>query len=414
MDRPLDAAFVKRRNRRRAVLLVACLTATSAVFAWGPGLIRPTLRRSAIRTARVDRGPIEAVITASGSVLPEVERVLSSPVDARVLRILQRPGSKVSPGDAIVELDLSGAKLAVDEVDQQLALKANQQAQTRLGLESRLIALESQRKVKDLSHQTLTAQLQRKQQLHRQGLVSDEDLQAGELLTAQARIELKQIEEETRAARTATKAQIEGLALEMATLRKQRAEAARKLSLGTMRADRSGVVTWTVNEEGAAVRNGDVIARLADLASFRVEATVSDVHAQRLTVGLPVAVKAGEATVKGTVSNVLPTIQDGALTFGVVLAEKSHPALRSNLRVDVLVVLGRKEQALRIRKGPAVEGEGRQPLFVVRDGRAVRTDVRLGLTGFDACEVVEGLQEGDEVVLSDMSEYRHLAEVRIR
>jgi HlyD family secretion protein len=415
MDRPLDPAFVKRRNRRRLLGLMAGLSATSAVFAWGPGLIRPTLHRSRMRTARVDRGPVEAVITASGTVLPEVERVLSSPVDARVLRVLKRAGSAVAEGDAIVELDLQAATLAVEQVDRDLALKRNQQAQTRLSLESRLIALESQRHVKELSLRSLRAQLLRKQQLHQQGLVSDEERQQAELAAEQAAIELKQTEEETANARAATRTQLEGLNLETATLGKQRAEAARQLSLGTMRADRAGVVTWTVTEEGASVRKGDVIARVADLKSFRVEATVSDVHARSLTVGLPATVRiTDDAQLGGSVSSVLPTIQNGALTFAVALAERSSPLLRSNLRVDVLVVRGRKEQALRLRKGPSLEGEGRQQLFVVRDGRAVRTEVVIGLVGFDACEVVEGLREGDEVILSDMTDYRHLAALRIR
>jgi HlyD family secretion protein len=414
VDRPLDPAFVARRRRRRAVLLVAGLSATSAVFAWGPGLIRPTLDRGRIRTARVERGPVEAVITATGTVLPEVERVLSSPVDARVLRVLRRAGTAAAAGDPLVELDLSAARLVVDELDQQLALKRNQQAQTRLALQSRLEGLDSQRQVKELSLRTLQAQLQRKQQLHRQGLVSDEDLQAAELATTQAQIELKQTEGETRSARAATSAQIEGLDLEMATLRKQRAQAAHRLSLGTMRADRDGVVTWTVTEEGAAVRQGDVIARLADLGSFRVEATVSDIHAQRLGAGLPASVLVGGETLAGTVTNVLPTIQNGALTFGVALEQRSSALLRANLRVDVLVILGRKEQALRLARGPAIEGEGPQPLFVVRGDRARRTEVRVGLLGFDACEVLAGLQEGDEVVLSDVAAYRHLAEVRVR
>lgn len=415
MDRALDPAFVTRRNRRRLLGLVAGLSATSAVFAWGPGLIRPALHRSRLRTAHVDRGPIEAVITASGTVLPEVERVLSSPVDARVLRVLKRAGSAVAEGDAVVELDLQAATLAVEQVDRDLALKRNQQAQTRLALESRLIGLESQRHVKELQLRSLRSQLLRKQQLHQQGLVSDEERQQAELAAEQAAIELKQTEEETANARASTRTQLEGLSLETASLGKQRAEAARQLSLGTMRADRAGVVTWTVTEEGASVRKGDVIARVADLKSFRVEATASDVHARSLTVGLPVAVHiSDDAQLAGRVSSVLPTIQNGALTFTAALAERSSPLLRSNLRVDVLVVRGRKEKALRLRKGPAVEGEGRQQLFVIRDGRAVRTEVVLGLSGFDACEVVEGLREGDEVILSDMTEYRHLAELRIR
>jgi len=397
------------------VLLAAGLaSATTAVFAWGPDLIRPALRRSSLSFARVETGPIEASLTGAGTVLPEVEKVLSTPVDARVLRILERPGESVESGDPIVELDLSAATLAVEKLDQDLALKRNQQAQTRLDLQSRLAALESQRKAKDLAARLLTAQLDRRRQLRAEGLVSDEDLAQAELQAAQAALELKQVEDEAGSARLSTDARLEGLDLEIAILRKERAEAARVLSLGTARADRSGVVTWTVSEEGAAVRNGDPVARIADLSRFRVEATVSDVHSKRLSVGLPATVKVGDESLAGVVSSVLPSIRDGALGFAIALQDPSNALLRPNLRVDVLVAIGRKERALKLRRGPAIDGEGAQSLFVVRGSRAVKTTARIGLIGFEACEVLEGLAEGDEVVLSDMREYEHLSEVRLR
>jgi HlyD family secretion protein len=414
MDRPLDAAIVRRRTRRRVLLIVAMASLTSAVFAWGPGLLRPTFKRRTLQLARVETGPIEAVLTATGIVAPEVERVLSTPVDARVLRILRRPGTAVEKGDPIVELDLSAATLALEKLDQNLAIKRNQQTQTRLALEGRLATMEGLRRAKELAARALEAQLQRRRELREQGLVSAEDLQQVELNAAQATIELQQMEAEAANARTLTRAQIEGLELEIATLRKEHVEAARLLSLGTTRADRDGVVTWTVLEEGAAVRSGDTVARVADLSSFRVEATVSDVHSKRLSVGLPVTVSVGDDRLHGVVSSVRPTIQDGALTFDVALQERSSAALRPNLRVDVLVVVGRRERALTLRRGPAVEGEGEQQVFVVRGGRAVRTAVRVGLTGFESCEIVDGLKEGDEVVLSDMRDYGHLSEVRIQ
>jgi HlyD family secretion protein len=414
MDRPLDTAFLRSRARRRGVLIAALLSVTTAVFAWGPGLLRPTLRRSGLRIERVTSGPIEAVINASGVVLPEVEKVLSTPVEARVLRILRRPGTTVEPGDPIVELDLSAATLAVERLDQNLAIKRNQQMQTRLELEARLATLESQRRAKELSAKSLEAMRERRRELRAEGLVSAEDLQQAELTAAQAALELKQTQEDAAHAQLATKAKIEGLDLEIATLRKERTEAARLLSLGTMRADRSGVVTWTVTEEGAAVRSGEPVARVADLSSFRVEATVSDVHAKRLSAGLPATVKIGDDSLPGTVANVLPTIRDGVMTFNVSLQDRASDLLRSNLRVDVLVATGRREKALTLRRGPAIEGDGPRQLFVVRNGRAVKTPVRIGLLGFDTCEIVEGLSEGDEVVLSDMREYEHLSEVKVR
>lgn len=416
MDRPLHPAQLRRQAAQRILRAIVPIALLASVLVWGPGWIRPSLNRSRIRTAKVDTGPIEAVITASGTVVPEVERVVPSPVDARVLRILKRPGDPVKKGDPVLELDLQSSILAVEKLDQDLALKANQQARTRLDLESRLNELESQRQIKSLQLEQYRSQLRRNRELAKSGLIADEALKQSELAEAQATIELKKLEEDKRNAERGTRTQVEGLALEMATLRRERDEARRQLHLATTKADGDGVVTWTLTEEGVSVRRGDVIARIADLRSFRVEATVSDVHAKRLAVGLPATVRVGDgdALLEGAVSSVSPRVENGAITLRVALVEKTSPLLRSNLRVDVLVVTDRRARALRIKRGPFADGEGQHEVFVVRGDRAVRRTVRLGLASFDQLEVVEGLSEGDEVVISDMTDYAHLQEVGIR
>ena len=415
MDRPLDPAFVRQRRRRRTAGAAAGVSLAGVALLSAPGLLRPTVGRDRIRTARVDQGPIEAVITASGTVVPEVEQVISSPLDARVLRILKRAGDAVAPGEPIVELDLSASEVALGKLDQDLALKRNQQERTRLDLQGKLADLQGRWDVKKLQLESLRAQLRRHRDLSAQGLLSQETLQQSELAEAQAAVELRQLEAERAGARETTRAELEGVALETAQLSREREEARRQLLLATTRADRPGVITWTVTEEGAAVRKGDLIARLADLSSFRVEATVSDVHAQRLAPGLPVTVRIAEGqTLEGTVAAVRPTIANGAVSFAVALREKSSPLLRSNLRVDALVVVGRKDGVLRVKRGPFANGEGLQNVFVVRGTRAVRTPVRLGLSSYDDFEVVSGLHEGDEAVISDMSAYQHVREVGIR
>ena len=174
------------------------------------------------------------------------------------------------------------------------------------------------------------------------------------------------------------------------------------------------MLTWSLSEEGITVHKGDVLARIADLSSFRVEATLSDVHAKHVSVGLPVAVKVGEETLDGTVTNVLPTIKNGVMTVQVALQQKSSPLLRSNLRVDAFIVTGRRARALRVKKGPFADGEGPLDAFVVRGDRAYRTRIELGLSSFEDFEVVKGLAAGDEVIISDMKDYMHLREVRIR
>jgi HlyD family secretion protein len=202
--------------------------------------------------------------------------------------------------------------------------------------------------------------------------------------------------------------------MELATARTEASEAERLLRLAALRAERDGVVTWTLTEEGGTIQRGEAVARVADLTSFRVDATLSDVHARSVAIGQPVVVRAADDQSAGTVSNVLPKVENGVMTIQVALANSRNPLLRSNLRVDVLIITARKSRVLRLARGPFADGAGAREAFVVRGASAVRTSVELGLASFDHFEVVKGLAEGDEVIVSDMRNYQHLKEVRLR
>jgi len=184
--------------------------------------------------------------------------------------------------------------------------------------------------------------------------------------------------------------------------------------LATTRADEAGIVTWVVPDEGSTVHRGDRIARIARLDAFRVEATVADLHAAALAPGLAVRVTTGTKTLRGRLASVFPAIENGAVRFAVDLDEPSDPDLRQNLRVDVVVVTGAREGVVRLAR-PAYGQNGRQAqLFVVERGVARRRDVSLGLAGRDAIEIVAGLSEGDEVIVSDMQDRLSTEEVKIR
>ena len=415
MDRPLDPVFQRTRRLGRAGKIAGLIACIAALIIWLPGWIRPSVSRARVRTAKVTLGPIESTITASGTVVPEVERALSSPLDARVMRILKRPGDPLKAGDPLVVLDASESVLGVEKLSKDLALKDNQQAQTRLALEKSLLDIEGRLNTKRLDLDSLRADLDDSRTLFKEGLISREKLRQAELAEAKALIELKQIEGERNNVQQSNKAQSEGLTLERGSLGKEVAEARRQLDLATTRADRDGVVTWALSEEGVLVRRGDVIARIADLRSFRVDATVPDVHAKELALGMPVIVRLNDDdSLEGRISTIHPKIENGVMTFTVSLVDKSNHLLRSNQRVDVLVVLQRKARALRLKKGPFSEGDGYRQAFVVRGDRAVRTPIGLGIASFDEFEVVSGLADGDEVIISDMRDYLHLSEINIK
>ena len=105
----------------------------------------------------MEYGPVEATINASGTVMPEFEQVLSSPINARVVRIVKEGGRVVSKGEPIVELDVSESVLALEKMSQQVDLKQNQQAKAKLDLENTLISLQSQWEIKNLEYKVAQA-----------------------------------------------------------------------------------------------------------------------------------------------------------------------------------------------------------------------------------------------------------------
>jgi HlyD family secretion protein len=174
------------------------------------------------------------------------------------------------------------------------------------------------------------------------------------------------------------------------------------------------VLTWVISQEGTAVRTGDVIARIADLSTFRVDATISDVHANSIAVGMRAKVKILDSVLIGEITTIRPTIENGIISFGIGLHDNTSPLLHSNQRVDVYIVTAGKDKALRVKRGPFATGRSTDQVFVVRNGVAIRTPVRMGISGFEYVEVADGLKVGDVVIISDVSEHMHRSEISVR
>jgi len=415
MDRPLPSARIRSNRFRRVAAVGFPVLALAAVIAFLPGWVRPTLTRARVRTTLVRTGAIESVITASGTVMPEIERVISSPVDARLLHVLKRPGATLTAGDAIVELDTSESQLAYERLLTDVAISDNQREQTAIALERSLSDLDGRIERKTLESDLLEAKAGSAKQLFAEGLVAEQTLRDAELVARQARIELAQLHSERTLAQRSTDLQAAGLQLQRTALTRSADDARRVLRLATAMSDRPGVLTYVLTQEGALVRRGEVIARVADLRSFRIDASVPDASGSRVRSGMAVSIRATDAEIRGHVASVSPTVEGGQVRFSVSLETPSHPTLRPSLSVDTLVVTERRAQARIVAQGPYTDNTGaRGQVFVVHGDRAVRTDVQFGLRGYDTLEVLSGLQVGDEVIVSDMRDYLHLPEVRIR
>lgn len=414
MDRVLDEEEISRTRRRALLWGGAILGAVILLLLLIPRFLRPGVARDLIRTAKVERGTVEATVQAAGTVIPAFESVLSSPVEARVEKILKRPGDRVQVGDEIVTLDTSASRLDFERLEDRYAQKVNEQEQLRLKLQKELIDLNGRIETQRLDTEVFDGRAAQNRKLRTDGLVSAETLRVSEVEAKKAQIELKQLQDQVATARRSTDAQLQGLVLDLQILGKEREEARRQLELATTRADRAGVVTWVFQEEGGTVRRGDVVARIADPESFRVEATASDIHSARLASGLPVQVMVDGKPLVGRVATVFPSVENGTVKFAVDLEEPKNPKLRNSLRVDVFVITAVRAGALRVQNGPFAQGSGSEEVFVVHGAGADRRSARFGLAGSEYLEVLDGLAEGDEVIVSDMRDYRHLEKIRLK
>ena len=416
MDRPIDPAFLRRQRGKRVAYSAMGLAALIWVAVWLPSWIRPALDPNRIRTAQVQWGAVEETIAASGTVVPQFEQIIFSPVNTRLVRILQKPGAMLKQGQFIVELDLNAARLEVEKRAEELALTQNRRTQLELDKRKKQSDLETRWRLKNLEFQrfkTRTAQLR---QLKGIGAVSGEELSQARLQEQRAEIELQQLQADRRNLIESTEAQLKALQLEMNILEREGEEARRRLERAVIRTDRDGVLTAIAPEVGASIHQGQEIARIADLSSFRVNVTVSDIHARRLQEGLWVRLRINEEEyVKGHIARILPTVAGGTIQLEVELEDSAHALLRPNQRVDAYIVTARKGRALRLKRGPFINGRsGLHEVFVVRGQTAVKTEVRIGIANFEYYEVEEGLLDGDEVIISDVKDYLHLDEVQIK
>ena len=413
MDQPLDPRLRSRRHQRTlAVVGVAALALLAG--AWGLNrMVSPSVDRSQLRIVEVHQGAIADAISAAGVVVPVHEEQLVAPARSRVSRVVAKPGQVVAAGDLLLELDASSIRLAIDNLEEQIAQQdIRVQALTlELGQKQRQLASEIELLALDLEANKVN--LDRYQRLQKLGAVSASQLDAAALAVKRTEIDLRQHRESVAGSRAATQTDVAGARLQAQVLRKALAQQQELLAQAQVRAPFAGMATWLLADLGASVEAGQQVARVSELHNFRVEATVSDFYARYLEPGQPVRVAYSGQSMAGRVQTVLPEIKDGTVTLVVALAKPGDPLLRNRLRVDAYVVTAQKADTLVADTGPAFNGKGMQQLFLVEGNRARRVPVDLGLADGQSVEIRAGAKAGDRLIASDMSRWRDLDRIRI-
>ena len=414
MDREVAPDQVKtERNRKWIVGIIVAVLLIISLYLFKKSL-SSSIESSRIRTGIVQRGDVDNTLSATGEVIPAYEQIITSPIRASIKSILLSPGTKVQPGQAIVELDKSLTQIEFERYEDQLALKKNSIEQLRMKLDKNLYDAEISDKIKLLNINKLKADLDDAKRLEKVGGGTKEDITRAENALRIAELEKQQLENDLSYNRKSMGASLRETELGAQIEGKNLKELQHKLKMADIVADRKGVLTWVNENIGSSVNEGEMLARVADLGSFRVEGSCSDVYAEQVKAGLSVIIKVNESVLRGMISQVKPAVKDGVIGFVIQLENAQNESLRPNMKVEVYVVTNRSSNTLRVANGPAFTGKRKQFVYVLQDNIARRREVETGLSNFDYVEIKSGLSVGEKVIVTDMNQYEHLEEISIK
>ena len=397
MDREIPKEVRNKERNKKIIRYGGMGAAGIVVISVLISLMRTGVKEKDIVFSQVSTGTIEVSVSASGKVVPAFEEIINSPINTRILEVYKKGGDSVDIGTPILKLDLQSA-----ETDYKQKLDEEQMRSYKL-------------KQLKLDNQTKRVELRNEQYLDSLGSGTTDKVRQAELSYNVAELEYEQLKQQYANEKEVLGAEYQVQELDFSIFRKTLAETKRTLDDAQVRSPRKAILTYINNQIGAQVAEGSQIAVISDLSHFKVEGEIADTYGDRVAAGGKAIVKIGSEKLEGTVSSVTPLSKNGVISFTVQLNEDNNRRLRSGLKTDVYVMNAVKEDVMRIANASYYVGRGEYELFVRNsDKEIVKRKVQLGDSNFEFVEVIGGLQPGDEVVVSDMSQYKNKNKLKLK
>ncbi|QNH22280.1 efflux RND transporter periplasmic adaptor subunit [Xanthomonas sp. GW] len=404
------------RHRRRWLALAVAAVLLLGVVLLGAGRAAPQVSRSELWIDAATRGEMRREIRANGVLVPRQIRWITAGATATVQQQLVDAGARVQADTLILQLANPELDAGLDRARAALAGADADLAALHAALASQLLdqqALQAQA-ASDLQLAQIKAQAYRRG--HDGGAISAIDLTQSQIVEAQQRgragIETKRVA-----------AFRQNMAAQLRAAQARRAQAASALAIAAqqaaslqVRAGSDGILQQVDVEPGQRVEAGAKLARVARPDDLLARLQVAEVLAKDVIDEQPVAVDTHNGVVSGQVARIDPAVRSGSVVVDVRLAPPLPSGVRPDLSVDGRIVLGTLRDVVSIPRPALAAPNTAGTLFVLRDGgaRAQRIRVRFGAASSDRIEVRAGLRAGEQVVLSDTSQWNAYATLRLR
>ena len=409
---------IARGKRLRQSLYAVTAAIVVALVTVGVSRLQPAaprVDRAAIFLDTVQRGPMVRQVRGIGTLVPEQIRWIPATTDGNVERIVLQPGAVITPDMVVVEL--SNSELEQMAVEARLNLEAAEARYSNRQVEVQRSLLEQRATLASTEAQLIGARLQAEadEQLSELGLVASIQFKQSQAAVDEYQTRYALEQERLQLAQDTVDAQ---LAVEQAevnrlrTLYELRLEQVDDLRV---RAGMHGVLQQVPLDEGQRVTAGTNLARVGDPSVLKAELRIAETQAKDIQIDQEAAIDTRNGVIPGRVSRIDPAVENGTVLVDVVLHGELPRGARPDLTVDGTIELERLDDIIFV--GRPVFGQENSVVSLFRlaaDGtHATRTRVGLGRASVNAIEVLEGLEPGDRVVLSDMSTWDQFDRVRI-
>lgn len=414
-DRPRGG--VKRRQAGR-IFALALLVALLAAATWGFRALEkqaPSVEKSTLWLGTVKRGEFVKDVRASGTLVPKEVRWVPAPGDGRVERILVKPGEAVSAETVLMEL--SNPLLEKERLDATWAVSAAEAElkNTEAELQGQLLSQESALANMRSEHEVAKLASDRDTKLNEAGLLAafEVKVSAAKEKELNTRVSLAQ------KSLASTQASMEArLATQQARVEQARALldlrnrewAALKVTAGA-----AGTVQQVPIEAGQQVITGATLAKVAQQGELKCELRVQESQVSEVAPGQKVRVDTRNGIANGRVSRIEPSVQAGAVLVEVLFDEELPKAARPDLSVEGTIELMRIPDTLYVERPVTVNANATLPVFrTVADGTAIKSPVQFGAASSTQVQVIQGLVEGDQIVLGDTKQWDLVDKLRLR
>lgn len=413
MDREISKEVQRKEQRKQFIRIGTAVGGFIVLIVVVISMLQTSLKRKDLNISTVDKGVIEVSVSASGKVIPAFEEIINSPINSRIVELYKRGGDSVDVGTPILKLDLQSAETEYNKQLDEEQMKSLQLEQQRVTNHNKLSEMEMNLKVSRMELDRKAVELRNERYLDSLGAGTTDKVRQVELDYNVSILKLKEDEQKYKNEQALAEADLKVKELELNIFRKSLAETRRTLEDAQIRSPRKAILTYVNNEIGSQIGQGAKVAIVSDLSHFKIEGEIADTYGDRIAAGSKAVIKIGSEKLDGTVSDVTPLSKNGVISFTVQLEEDNHKRLRSGLKTDVYVMNAVKDDVLRIANSSYYVGKGEYELFVVNGNQLLKRKVQLGDSNFEYVEVVSGLQEGDQVIVSDMNAYKDKNKLKI-